>query len=996
MTAYKKFVATAAAAALVATAVTPASAASKFTDISTYSADVQKEINDLAAAKIINGTTETTFSPARDITRGQVVKLLGRFLVNEGYAKVPADWKTKQRFSDIAVNATDQDLVKNAAVVFDAKVFLGSNGKLMSTGKISRENMALVLDRAAKAINGTSFSEVVKDEGLKGNVKDLNNAKKEAREAIAALNALGISNVATFNPKNNVTRANFVSFLHRAFYKDASALTIKSVVVKSATELTVVLSDTTVHQIKLNSKLPENKEVEIRIVVGGKEYKVKVKYVPLAVKSVVAKSATELEVVLNDDTKHTVTLKEALPENKEQEVTFKIDNKEYKVKVKYVPLTVKSAVAKSATELEVVLSDDTKHTVKLTEALPQNEETEVTFKIANKEYKAKVTYVVEALNILAVTAKNAAQLEVKFNQAVKTAGTVSLRNIDVVDETIQATVNMSADGKTALVTADTELNGRYVVVVENFKTAAGKVNVKYDDVVTVAEDKTAPTIIGTERPFASRVIVTFSEPLKTMGKVTVTLSDGKVVNAVPTLNGSQVIFDLKDTAIPVNTDLLATFVGAADVAGNLISPNPANIAFQKGKADGVAPAISAVTQTGAKTFTVQFSEAVHALEAKQVNVSKAAVANAVQSVERISDTQYKVTVASVLDGLTTIAVKDVTDLSGEVTTSASTTKTFEVDKVAPKVTSTAVVVKDGQQYLDVNFDKNVTVDAAKVAVKGTYLKNGVTYTVDTKDKDVLVAAVDNDTVRIKLADFAQEQANYTVALAFTGITNEAGTAAEAKENVTFTRGEDVIENTTKVTVSKIETSKTNNNQIDVTFSHDVDALTATNITNYQIDGVTIEKAVVLSSDLKKVTLTLAKDSVKNTGERYIDIKNVKAVNSTVAMDAYQQKLDLTENVTPKVSGIELVGDNKLELTFTEAVNGLTEQSFNVAAGTVAFDGVKTTAEASGATKATVTLKEGDSFKSGTTVYVTLNASEAGSVKDSNGNVLDVAQQILIK
>lgn len=233
---YQKFVATAATATLVASAIVPvASAAEKnFTDIEKYAQETQDAIYSLVDRGVITGKSDSIFAPAESITRGQVVKMLGRYLVNEGVAEVPSDWASKARFTDLPVDYKDQDLVKNAAVVADNNVFKGSNGKLNASNNISRENMALVLDRAIAALNGKSLVQLAKEEGLKGNVKDLNAAKAEARDAILALNAFGISAVENFNPKNDVNRAQFALFLERtieAVLSDTTAELVEKAVV---------------------------------------------------------------------------------------------------------------------------------------------------------------------------------------------------------------------------------------------------------------------------------------------------------------------------------------------------------------------------------------------------------------------------------------------------------------------------------------------------------------------------------------------------------------------------------------------------------------------------------------------------------------------------------------------------------------------------------------------------------------------------------------------
>ena len=241
---YKKFVATAATATLVASAIVPVASAASFTDVADNTH--AEAINALVDAGIINGYPDGTFKPNATLTRGHVVKMLGKWVEAQGF-EVPADWNTVERFTDLAVDAADQELVKYAAVVKDSGVFNGSNGALMASGSMTRENMALVLDRAYKAIFGQSLVEEAADlEDL--TVADLSTAREETREAIQALRNLGISVVDNYNPKGTVTRGQFASFLNRTINVEGETpeppaevveVEIASVKTTGATQLTV-------------------------------------------------------------------------------------------------------------------------------------------------------------------------------------------------------------------------------------------------------------------------------------------------------------------------------------------------------------------------------------------------------------------------------------------------------------------------------------------------------------------------------------------------------------------------------------------------------------------------------------------------------------------------------------------------------------------------------------------------------------------------------------
>lgn len=236
---YKKFVATAATATLVASAIVPVASAAGFTDVANNSHE--EAINALADAGIINGYADGTFKPNQTINRGQVVKLLGRWLETEGF-EVPADWDTKQRFNDLPLTA-EKELVKYAALAKDAGVFAGSNGNLNFTQTMQRQQMAVVLVRAINEIYELDLVKEYKAAGFKSQISDLDAAfSAEQREAITALEYAELTNAANlpgkaFNPANSITRGQFASFLYRTINLEVS--TPASATVKAINNTTV-------------------------------------------------------------------------------------------------------------------------------------------------------------------------------------------------------------------------------------------------------------------------------------------------------------------------------------------------------------------------------------------------------------------------------------------------------------------------------------------------------------------------------------------------------------------------------------------------------------------------------------------------------------------------------------------------------------------------------------------------------------------------------------
>ncbi|WP_318618203.1 S-layer homology domain-containing protein [Sporosarcina sp. YIM B06819] len=219
-TKYSKFLVGAASAALVASAVAPVANAADFSDVKGNTHE--DAINTLVALGAISGYPDGSFQPNKELTRSDVVKMMGKYLValDKGF-KIPEDAKTVQRFDDLPVTA-NEELVQYAALVHDAGVFQGSNGKLLAGDKITRENMALVLVRAFDAILDRDLvAEVAATKDFKKEVTDLAAAKAEARGAIEVLDFLDITTVAQFNPKGKTTRGHFATFLNNTIKAEA-------------------------------------------------------------------------------------------------------------------------------------------------------------------------------------------------------------------------------------------------------------------------------------------------------------------------------------------------------------------------------------------------------------------------------------------------------------------------------------------------------------------------------------------------------------------------------------------------------------------------------------------------------------------------------------------------------------------------------------------------------------------------------------------------------
>ncbi|ARF18143.1 S-layer homology domain-containing protein [Sporosarcina ureae] len=264
---YSKYLTGVASAALVASAVAPVVSAADFNDV--VDTNSHKEaIDALAATGVISGYPDGSFKPNKTLTRSDVVKLMGKWLVSKGYT-IPTDYKTNPRFTDLTSKSNDE-LLQSAAIVKDNDVFRGyEDGSLGAAGSITRENMAVVLVRAFDSVNKTSLLTYVQEQEFDRDVVDLNKAKAEARTAIDVLDYFDITNpiAPNFRPKETTTRAQFASFLYKTIQvevpgEEPEAPEVSEITSVTATdEMQLELTGKNLHMLKAEQLKIEGNEL---------------------------------------------------------------------------------------------------------------------------------------------------------------------------------------------------------------------------------------------------------------------------------------------------------------------------------------------------------------------------------------------------------------------------------------------------------------------------------------------------------------------------------------------------------------------------------------------------------------------------------------------------------------------------------------------------------------------------------------------------------------
>ena len=177
----------------------------RFTDLAGY-AWAADAINALADKGIIQGTSENTYSPGRNITRADFALLLTRAF---GLTNTP-----DENFADVASGAyyaQELAIAKAAGIVQG----IGKN-KFNPEGEISREDMMLML---ARALDAAGKDLAGADASVLAAFSDAAQISDYAREAVSRVvkQKIVAGDAGKINPKGKATRAEVAVVLGRIF-----------------------------------------------------------------------------------------------------------------------------------------------------------------------------------------------------------------------------------------------------------------------------------------------------------------------------------------------------------------------------------------------------------------------------------------------------------------------------------------------------------------------------------------------------------------------------------------------------------------------------------------------------------------------------------------------------------------------------------------------------------------------------------------------------------
>lgn len=231
---------------------------------------------------MINGYTDGTFKPDRQLTRYDITLIIGRYLVQLGYS-LPKDAKTKMRFNDLNRNS-DASLLNYSALLYDVGILLGDTQKRLKPNEmLTREQLALILTRAFTIIDDFDYTSHVESQTFVREFEDTLALTNQSQVAIDVLDYYDIVEDYKFFPKEFAKRGQFATMTYKMMQlKEQAAssvdLTIASWKVISSKRVKFTMSDGSTHDILLDEPLVENVPTTINVKINGRTYTPTVTY----------------------------------------------------------------------------------------------------------------------------------------------------------------------------------------------------------------------------------------------------------------------------------------------------------------------------------------------------------------------------------------------------------------------------------------------------------------------------------------------------------------------------------------------------------------------------------------------------------------------------------------------------------------------------------------------------------------------------------------------
>lgn len=916
----RKFFATTATAALVASAIVPVASAAQINDFNTISSYAQDAVQDLNDRDIINGDAKGNFNPKKSVTRAEAATILTNAFDLEATKDL--------NFTDVKAGAWYYDAI---AAAVEAGIFSGQGaGKFNPSGSLTRAEAAVILVNAFELEGKGEL-----------NFTDAKDIKAWAEEAISIAVANGIlkGDNGRVKPNDAITRQDFAVMFSRAeaaVVDPAAALVKAGEDLKKATEALV-------------EKVTAETVAAAKTAVTASEAAIKATEEALA-------AAVKAEVITEEQTKAAQAgidaakaklevAKKAVADYEGSLLTVSVQSVSA-TNLKQVVVTFNQAVDKSSASEVANYAITGSNSPEFVSASVSEDGKSVTLTL-KETFSGQSEYKLSVLNIKAGT-KLINEKDLVFKPLDNTVPTVAAvqglgnKTIRVLfNEPIKTAVtsNFAIDGKVVVGSIQTTGNaviiklssaltdGEHTLTAEGISDYANFKVVKADTKFNVVEDKTAPTVTSVVSASFEKVVLKFSEPVEQVFASNIYWMQGsakKQASSVKPLADDTYEFTFTDDKkLVYTTDLYVTNV--KDYSGNVIDKDTkvqVTPVIDQTRPEVISAGF--VSGSSNKQIVIKFSKSLDENTAKKaanyvIKDKDGKVQYISTSVDATKDKEVTITLLNALKDnqdytLSVTGVSDNTTLKNVI---LPYTTTLSVKDVTPPTFDSVTRINDKQLY--VQFSEAMAtsgdgsiVDSAKYTITNTSTKKTISpasFNVTGDAKGVILTFNDelpayaNISVKVQLVkDLA---GNYLA-------------------NLTDTKT--AIDNSRAVvdTVKAVATDK-----VQVKFTR---ALQSLNQGDFKVEGQDIAHSE-LSADGKTATFTLKSDlpeDVLNSASPVAPLQ-LTVVASPSSLDVLGEKIsggiakDIVDTIAPSVKSIvaaDLLGD-KIKITFYEAVTATT-------------------------------------------------------------------------
>ncbi|MER1957470.1 MAG: S-layer homology domain-containing protein [Solibacillus sp.] len=583
----RKFFATAATAALVASAIVPVASAAEFTDADKIASWATEAVEALAANEVISGNPDGSFNPAGTVTRAEAAKM---FTVALGL-----DTKGTETFADVKDGQWFQEYV---VAVVNAGIVNGmTTTEFAPNGKLTRE-------QAAKMIVEAYGLEGEADLSAFADAKSVAGKWSEGYLATAVENGIIAGKGDKLAATDSISRQEFAVMLNRAINVETvdtaavlaeavkaletatAALTtevaIEKIAEAKATVATANEAITAVEEAAKAAELTEEEAKEVATKVEAAKKAVETTEAAIAKAEEAAKELAVESVTAESATKLVVKFTKAVDKNTLSVGDFTIS-----------PLDLQTLTAGT---LVGTLSEDGK-TYTIETAAGQFLTKRYDVKVIADSIKSvdgsaiaafETTITVEDKTAPAITttevvqaASNTVDVTVNFTEQLSSVGTVSVDGVAVASSNLTFTAN----GKKLVITG-LKAGKTYKVDVVGATDVAGNLANPLSTTVVTEEDAVAPTVALSAKE--TTITLDFSEEVTNAFVVTVngtTITAPKVqdskdktvytVDASEVLTGSLTFLNNAEVKVTSIVDLAGNAGKVATLTTNLVKDTTA-------------------------------------------------------------------------------------------------------------------------------------------------------------------------------------------------------------------------------------------------------------------------------------------------------------------------------------------------------------------------------------------------------------------------------------